>query len=106
MIGTDGKIKETTSDKQRISHALITKQDITGKLVNEDGTEGKDFTIPSGSTVLLKTFDSKGKKINITVMSDKGAAETIRVSYDDSDYPSKLNGVDEKELFLGMTFAG
>lgn len=106
MIGTDGKIKETTGTKQRISHALLTRIDITGKLVNEDGSEGKEFTIPAGTAVLLKTFDHKAKMIDITVATEQGSAETIRVPYDDSDYPCKIAGKEEKELFMGMTFAG
>jgi len=107
MIGTDGKIKETTTDRQRISHTLITKQDITGKLVSKDGSsEDKEFTIPAGSAVLLTAYDIDGIMIDITVMTEKGAGKTIRVPYDDSDYPCKINGKEDKELFMGMTFAG
>lgn len=106
LIGTDGKIKATSSGRTRVSHALLTRQDISGKLVKDDGSEGKEFTIPAGTAVVLNYFDSKMKMIDITVMTEQGIGETIRVPYDDSDYPCKINGVEDKELLMGLTFAG
>ncbi len=88
---------------------LHTKREFQADVIDEEGNViEKDFTVPSGSDIIIYRTDGvtdEDSEAIIDVWLDKEGGKLLRLSYS-NDYPRKVNGIDENELYESLYYAG
>ncbi|MCR5099178.1 MAG: DUF3298 and DUF4163 domain-containing protein [Lachnospiraceae bacterium] len=110
-LGDNGSF---TSDDEyfmipNFSMPLKTIRDVTADVINEDGEVlEKDVVIPAGSEFYLYRTDGvrdEKKDAIIDVWLNEKGGKIIRLHFG-NEYPHKVNGLDENELFEMVYYAG
>ena len=73
----------------------------TARRVDEDGSVGDAFDIQVGDTVNVQRTDNE-TFVDVLV----NGQDLVRLDYDNSDYPNKVCGEDENDLFEMIPYAG
>jgi len=101
-VADDGTI-EALDNSYRVfcMSKLTSKQDLDLDIIDENGNVTSSDTIPSGTEF---TFYKSDGETYVDFIIDGG--RIVRVTIDTSDYPQKVNGLDDQEVFSGMIYAG
>ena len=83
---------------------LTMKTDMEFVTLDKDLKETGKTVVPKGSVLTFLRTDGK-KWVDFQVKKD-GGSYPVRVYYDDSDWPVKVDGVDAETVFDGMMYAG
>lgn len=83
---------------------LTLKKDMEFTMLDEKGQEKEPTVVPKGSKLTFLRTDGR-KWVDFSVKNADASYE-VRVYYDDSDWPTKVNNEDAEALFDGMMYAG
>ncbi len=83
---------------------LTLKKDMEFTMLEENGQEKGPTVVPKGSKLTFLRTDGRSW-VDFRVKNADAAYE-IRVDYDDSDWPTKVNGEDAEAILDGMMYAG